>query len=50
MNAMIRPLVVGSVVGLLAACLFALRFACSPADFREVRRSEDLEQRQSVRE
>jgi hypothetical protein len=46
MNAMIRPLIVGSFVGLLAAGLFALRFACSPVDFQEVHRSEELEQRE----
>jgi hypothetical protein len=46
MTAMIRPVLVASFVGLLAAGLFALRFACSPADFRELRRSEELEQRQ----
>jgi hypothetical protein len=45
MNAMIRPLIVGSFVGLLAAGLFSVRFACSPVDFREVDRSEDLEKR-----
>jgi hypothetical protein len=46
MNAMLRPVLVGSVLGLLAVSLVGLRFACSRVDFQEVCRSEDLEQRQ----
>jgi hypothetical protein len=40
---MLRPLIVGCGVGLLAVCAFGLRFACPPTDSREADRRAELE-------
>jgi hypothetical protein len=42
MNAMMRPVIVGCFIGLLAVGVFSLRFACTPMDFREDIRSSEL--------
>jgi hypothetical protein len=42
MNAMMRLVSVGGFMGLLAVGVFCLRFACTPADFREDVRSAEL--------
>jgi hypothetical protein len=44
MNAVMRPVIVGGFMGLLAAGVFGLRFACTPMDFREIDRSAELEE------
>lgn len=44
MNAPIRTALVATIVGLLAVCVFGLRFGCSPSAFqKEIRRGENLE-------
>jgi hypothetical protein len=44
MIALIRPVIVGCFIAVLATCLFALRFACSPADALDAsRRREELQ-------
>jgi hypothetical protein len=42
MNAMMRLVIVGGFMGLLAVGVFSLRFACTPADLREDIRSTQL--------
>ena len=43
MNAMMRPVILGCFMGLLAVGVFGLRFACTPIDFREDLRSAELD-------
>jgi hypothetical protein len=42
MNAMMRPVIIGCFMGLLALCVFGLRFSCTAPDFQEQIRSAKL--------